>query len=361
MTRRSLTDRSVPELLLGAFAVAVLVSLAVAASTSTAAFGLYNDRWDGSAQLRGLATDEGASVVVASNASAYDRVDPASSVAVVLSPAAPYGPRATGQVRAFVRAGGTLVVAEDYRPHANPLLAGVNASIRVDGTPVRDTRQYYRTPAFPETRTTNATMLGDDVETVVFNHGTAVDPGTGTVLLETSSYAYRDVDGTGTLDQQETMRALPVAATERVGDGRVVVVGDPSVFVNAMLERADNRAFARQVVGGDTVLLDHSHAGAVPPLVQAVLTLRRVPALQFVAGVAVVALIVGLARLDPDRRQRLRDRLRGREESDPTTGALSTDAVRTYVEREHPEWDAGRVERVTEAVMGLRESPPDDD
>ena len=296
---------SLPQLLLAAYAVLTVIALVYAASTSSAAFGLYNSQWDGAGELRGVAADTGTNVTVGTNVSQYPTTDADDTVAVVLSPTEPYSPSERSRVAAFVRNGGTLVVAEDYRPHGNSLLAAVGADARFDGRPVYDNRNYYRNSSFPE-----ATPAGDypetaGVDTVVLNYGTTVSAGDATPLVNTSEYAYLDTNGNAELDDDEQLASRPVVTSESVGDGRVVAVSDPSVFLNAMLERGDNRQFVRNLIGGhDTALLDYSHADSLPPVAAAVLAVQRSDALLLLCGVVVVGTLFAFdRRLD----ERLRD------------------------------------------------------
>lgn len=345
-----------PNLLLAVYVAVAVVALLYAASTSSVAFGAYNAQWDGSGDMRSVASEAGSSVTVGTNVSQYPTADANATVAFVLSPREPYTQTEVDRIERFVRAGGTLVVAEDYRPHANDLLSGIGASARVDGRPLYDTRNYDRTAAFPEVTPTDSSPATEGVETVVFNHGTVVEPGDATPLLTTSSYAYLDDDGDGELDDDESLASRPVATTEPVGSGRVVVVSDPSVFVNAMLERGDNRQFARNLLG-PTVLLDYSHAGGVPPLATVVLALRRSGWLLALCGAVLIATLVSI-----DRRadERLREYVRERR-SPPDPGRLSAGGVETLLRSRHPDWDDARIGRVTEAVMSQRRKRQRDD
>ncbi|WP_423998634.1 DUF4350 domain-containing protein [Haloarcula salina] len=345
-----------PKALLAVYAAVAVVALLYAASTSSVAFGAYNAQWDGSGDMRAVASENGSSVTVGTNVSQYPTADANDTVAFVLSPGEPYTPSEVERVERFVRAGGTLVVAEDYRPHANDLLSGIGASARIDGRPLYDTRNHDRTAAFPEVTPTDSSPVTEGVETVVFNHGTVVEPGGASPILTSSSYAYLDEDGDGELDDGESLASRPVATTEPVGSGRVVVVGDPSVFVNAMLDRGDNRQFARNLLG-PTVLLDYSHAGGVPPLAAAVLALRRSGWLLALCGAILVATFVGIdCRVDDRLREYVRDR---RSAGDP--GELSASGVEAFLRSRHPDWDGARIARVTEAVMSQRRKRQFDD
>ncbi|NLV08401.1 DUF4350 domain-containing protein [Halomicrobium mukohataei] len=356
-----------PRAVLAGFAVAVALGLLVAGSTSGGAFGSYNPAWDGTSDFRSMAGDEAETLSIARNTSVYDTADANETLAVLLSPEQRYTDRERRSIRQFVEAGGTLLIAEDVGPNGNQLLRGVGARTRFDGAPLRDERRYENGPALPV-----ATAVGldnDSVETVVLNHGTAIraagatradDPnGTmravratnATVLAASSPYAYLDRNGNETLDDDETVARYPVAMTERVGDGRVIAVSDPSVFINAMLEHGDNRAFARTVVAGhDTVVLDVSHAGRLPPLQALLLTLRESPLLQAVVGTALLGVLAGHAAL-LDGVAALRRRLGA---SDTVQRPRDREAVVRGVTARHPEWDDERVERVTQAIMTRR-------
>ncbi|WP_255196477.1 DUF4350 domain-containing protein [Halorarius litoreus] len=338
-----------PRALLASLAVVLFVAVVVAASTSSAAFGVYNTAWDGAGQLQDVAEEGGANATVVLNTSAYGSAEPNQTVAVVLSPNEAYG-RDAEALRQFVRNGGTLVVAEDFGPNGNALLESVGATARFDGRIVRDEKNYERAPALPVAdNVTDANTTGnltDDVESVALNYGTVVQPNDATVLVGTSEFAYLDANRNEQIDDGEPLRSYPVATVESVGAGRVVAVSDPSLFINAMLDREDNRQFTANLLDRETVLLDYSHADGQPPLTVAVLQVRGSPALQG----GVVALAIGLVFGG--------SRLFGRGESDSRRYTPDGDRVADYLARERG-WDAERVKRLTTGVWGR--NPQEDD
>lgn len=290
-------------------AVALTVALAItglwATSTADPALSAYNPSWDGSSTLRQEVPPAGTSVVVGEQTATYAAVSPPETTAFVLSPDRRYTDDEAAQLRRFVRDGGTLVIAEDFGPHADPLLDRVGASTRVDGRPLRDEHSYYRSPGLAVATGVTPSPLTAGVEQLTLNRGTALEPHGARVLVESSSLAYLDDNANASLDATETVRPYPVVTAERLGDGQVVVVADPSLFINAMLERPGNRRFALALTErSETVLLDYSHAEAVPPLVRAALAVRRSPALQTVGVFAAVGLVVLLARRFPTTRTR---------------------------------------------------------
>jgi hypothetical protein len=127
---------------------------------------------------------------------------------------------------------------------------------------------------------------------VTLNRPTTVTPNDSTILVRSSNFSYHDTDRDGELDDSETLRSYPVATVEEIGDGDVVIVSDPSLFINSMLDRPDNRAFIRAVIDPHgMVLLDYSHIDERPPLRVALYFLRRSALLQFVIGAASLGVV----------------------------------------------------------------------
>ena len=356
-------DLDYPQLLLGAFGLCLVVALVVAVGTSTASFGVYNAGWDGASELREEASAAGAESEIVRNTTRYTTASANGTIAVVLSPETPYGSASTTRLGRFVRRGGTLLVADDRPSEANRLLADLGVRARLDGRTLRDDRYNYRSPALVVARNVSERPLTRNVDQLTLNYGTALNlsrsevpgPNRTAILTTTSSFAYLDTNANGEIDGNESLAQYPVATAEPVGEGRVVVVSDPSVFVNAMLDRPDNRAFLRALLGShERVLIDYSHAARLPPLAVATLAIRNSPALQLLFG-GVILCVVGLWGRRPWwlRRPivRLRKSIGRRDASDSPAVDVGEAEVAAFVAKRHPDWDAERVGRVTRGVI----------
>ena len=279
-------ELAVPQLLLITLVVVLASALVLAASTSTLAFSAYNSAWDGTSTLRDIAHSQDSESVVALQTAHYANVSADRTTAIILSPDTAYSQREAARVRAFVRRGGTLVIAEDFGSHSNQLLAAIGAQARIDGRLLRDERYNYRSPNMPvATAVRSNRTVTQGVEQLTLNHGTVVQPHGATPLVNSSEYGYLDANENGELDETEQLGSYPVATTESVGDGRVVVVSDPSVFINTMLDRPGNTAFVRNLVANtETVLLDYSHVQSLPPLIVVQQAIQRSAGLQILVG-----------------------------------------------------------------------------
>ncbi|EMA58401.1 DUF4350 domain-containing protein [Halorubrum lipolyticum] len=347
----------VPRLVLYALAITVGLTLVVAASTTTAAFGAYNLEWDGTSDLREHADEQAVSNITL-DTTAYETASANETVAVVIAPEERYTGNDSQRVQRFVEAGGTLVVADDFGPHGNALLADIGADARFNGSPIRDERHYYRSPSLPiATNVANATYT-EAVQQLTLNYPTAIDANSATEIATTSEFAYLDRNETGNLSLTDELGTYPVVTAESVGDGRVIAVGDPSVFINVMLTQPDNEAFATGLLSErERVLLDYSRSGDQPPLAVASLALRSSPPLQIGAGVLGVVAVwaylgrsrtlgatarAGLFAVLPRGRERLPVWLVGAS-GDETDGVVDEAAVLSSLKRRYPELDEARL------------------
>lgn len=355
---RPLSDRSYPELVFGVYAVVVIATLVVVASTTGAAFGAFTFSWQGTSELREQAESSGAEPIVVTDTEGYEEVPADGTVAVVLSPEEAYEGEDRERLRTFVENGGTLVVADAFGPHGNSLLEDVGTSARFDGDPLRDERNYYRSPSLPVVTSVADHPYVAESEGLTLNHGTAVEPGEATVLAQSSEYSYLDRNRNEELDDDETLATHAVITTEEVGEGEVVAVSDPSVFINTMLDRPGNRAFADGLFSfHDRVLFDASHSGEIPPVAMAVLSLRESAALQAILG---SALVLSIALLHQSSAiARLSDRLRDRMDPGERAGLSEAEMRRLLAER-YPDWSETRRDRLVTTIRSRGQNANDD-
>ena len=285
---------SYPQLLLVALVVTAGVAMVVAGSTSTAAFSPHNTEWDGTSQLHELAADNGD--VVVADTDHYESVDPASTTAVVLAPQSAYDSTETEQLRTFVEDGGTLVVADDAGPNGNQLLDGVGATARFDGAMLRDREHNFRQSSFPVATGVSESPVTQDVDQLTLNNGTVVEPRGARPVVASSPFGYLDPTGSDELDDETEFRNYPVVTVESVGDGTVIAVSDPSLFINAMLDQPDNRAFASNLVAGEQTVIDSTHTAETPSLVAGVSWLQETPLAATAVAVGVVGLVAVVGR-----------------------------------------------------------------
>lgn len=349
---------SYPRLLLISLIVLSALTGGVAVATSSASFGSYNPDWDGSRSLRLLAQSE-AETTLARSTAAYQERPANRTTAIILSPQTEYSPSDISNLESFLNEGGTIVIAGDFGEQANRLLSGIGVKSRIDGRLVRDEQVYFRSPALPVANNISQ-PLNEHVSSLTLNHGTVIDPGqNASVLARTSGYSYLDVNGNGELDETETLSSHPVVVSESVGNGSVMVVSDPSIFINTMLDREGNTAFATYLVTqSDHILLDYSHSTSPPLAALIVLILQESWLLQvllgglLLLGIAVVTESDGIGAWIRDFR---------RDEDARKDETVSTDTVVKAVASQQPEWEADELREVTESIRAPDHQENDND
>lgn len=269
------------------------IALVVQLSTSNDEFSRYNPSWNGTSAYFATLDARGAPTVA----------DPAllaghpGATLLVVAPGRPPDPAEGAAYRDFVAGGGTLVLADDFGA-GNALLEAVGSGMRLDQGNLSSVERAFEVPGAPLGFPVEGESLAAGLGAVVFDHPAGVVG--GTPFLVTSPLSWMDADGNGRADPDEPLGEAALAASEQVGAGRVIVVGDSSLFVNAMqgLREGDNAALLGRLVP-DGVLVDArlARTASAGGPVGAVLWLRGVPLLIAAATAgALVALAWWLGR-----------------------------------------------------------------
>jgi hypothetical protein len=165
-------------------------------------------------------------------------------------------------LKTFVNNGGELILMDDYG-YGNSVLQYLNIDCRFSGAPLLDPLFCYKNQWLPEI-IDFAPSVSKGVKEIILNHATDLtNTGTMETLAWSSSSSFLDRNGNETRDKGEPQGPLPVAARQQLGKGEIILVSDPSIFINSMLGRGDNTQFIKNLIGTDTpsgqILLDTSH------------------------------------------------------------------------------------------------------
>jgi len=199
--------------------------------------------------------------------------------------------------RSFVEGGGTLLLADDYG-YGNRLLEYMGVTVRFNGKPVLDPLFCYKTQWFP--KVVEFATRGD-FQCVILNHATALqEVPDEQAIAWTADSSYIDSNENLTWDEGETKGRLPIAARLSVGKGTLIVVGDPSLMINTMINRADNFAFIGYLLGdlnGKNVLFDTSHLSRTPLDVSktALIRIREVMATPYPLAAIILVIFIGVS------------------------------------------------------------------
>jgi hypothetical protein len=334
--------------LIAAVVVAALLISVPILNTTKEDFSTYNTAWNGASDAKALASSDG---YTTSSVLALSEIGTSGhGVLFMLNPNSSVGFSASdaSTLQSFVRNGGVLVLANNFG-NGNAVLSGLGVlgEARFNGSLLEDNVSKGVNAALPLITDVTASGLTAGVHELYFNYGTALDvSGTNvTVLARSAPTSYLLAPAGGNATVNATTGAHPVLATLDYGNGRIVLLSDPSVFSNDMLGQADNQqlltSMFANLTGGNTavpIMFDESHF-ASPPVFS--LLYDRINADDTVKYTVVVlfsaAFVIGINATALVRRRR-------KDMGPPLNEVpVNEEAVITDIVRAHPEWRRSRV------------------
>lgn len=278
-------------------AVSILVlslSLVAPVISTTTDFSIYNTGWNGTSDLAisayksgklnptfQLSTTGSDMEVTHMPLTSFDLIPDKSSL-IVIGPTLDFTDAEGRMVGDFVRAGGKLLLADDFGT-GNSLLRGMNATSRFSGELLMDLA-FDKQPQFPLCFDINVkSNITGFVSTLLLNFPTSITVDWGTSVLAWSSIAsFLDVNGDHLHDWAEPFKAHPLIAVEHMGDGSILLVSDPSMLINSMLDQADNRIFANNSMAflseaREKIFFDESHRDFFDPVTVSMQTVGGLP------------------------------------------------------------------------------------
>ena len=163
----------------------------------------------------------------------------------------------------YVSLGGKLVVLDDYG-FGNDILEHLKIETRFTGNQLLGTLFNYKNENFPKIVNFVSEPATSGIENLVSNHATSLENVPQDNIIAWSSYfSFLDENQNGGYDEGEPEGPFPVIANFQIGKGELVLVSDPSILINSMLEMGDNRQFLENIAQGQ-IFLDQAHLPEVP-------------------------------------------------------------------------------------------------
>ncbi|UCB42298.1 MAG: DUF4350 domain-containing protein [Dehalococcoidales bacterium] len=165
------------------------------------------------------------------------------------------------EIRHFVAGGGTLVLADDYG-FGNKVLEHLKVEARFAGQVLLDPLFSYKNQWLPRIYNLSPDSVTGDVNSLVFNHATCLmDVSDSNVLALSSSFSFLDLNDNEEWDSDEPTGPLPVISQHTLASGRIIVISDPSIFINSMDTLDDNYTIIENIaeITSSQLLIDQSH------------------------------------------------------------------------------------------------------
>ncbi len=183
---------------------------------------------------------------------------------LILIPYLDFTPAELEGLNSFVTKGGTLVLADDYG-YGNQVLEYLGLKARFSGQTLLDPLFSYKNKWFPRISHTISSPVTSNTESLILNHATClIDVETDDVLALSSSFSFLDLNGNRGWDEDEPTGPLPVISHHNLGSGQIILVSDPSIFINSMETIESNSDFVQNLAAITTsrLIIDQSH---LPP------------------------------------------------------------------------------------------------
>jgi len=255
-------------------AVAFVLSVPIL-NSSREDFSTYNTDWNGCSALKESAKQNHSVVDVFSLADSLKGKD--RGVVILLNPNKSVSVTSDDitALQHFVQNGGALLIASkgSDRGNGNDVLdrLGVGTAVTFNTSLLYDNSSNWSGAEYPVISSFSPSDFTNGIGLLDFNYGTALDvkDNAVTVLAKSSGASYVKAPGQSEVSRGEK----PVLAYLEYGKGKIILLSDPSVFINAMNMGDNQRLFNNIIatlIGGDKgdkdaqVLFDESHRVAQP-------------------------------------------------------------------------------------------------
>jgi hypothetical protein len=162
---------------------------------------------------------------------------------------------------AFLNNGNTIFLADDFGT-GNEILAGIGSHVSILPGNLSSLDRRYQDPY-----SVIAYRAADEgpvplPQDIALNRPAALDG--GSPLMLTSVMSWIDLNGKRRITLGEDLGTYPVMVTTSKGTGQLIVLSDPSIFINSMYsqpENGNNRDLIRSIVTlNDQVLIDQMNS-----------------------------------------------------------------------------------------------------
>jgi len=281
---RSRLSKGYAAIAIVAVAIALLgISMTAPVVSTTTDFSIYNSDWNGVSDLAILTyragkfaptfevRTTGTEISVAHLGLERISLDPATSALVIIGPTKSFSAADGTIVGDFVRNGGRLLLADDFGT-GNTLLEKMNATSRFSKYLVMDLA-YEKKPEFSVCFDIRPDPVTKNISTVLLNYPSSIIVNSTT----TQAFAYSSVaswlDTNNDRDQEwgEPRGPFPIMARERMGEGEILLLSDPSVLINGMSGYMNNSALGANLINEvsaerSEVFFDESHRNYFDPV-----------------------------------------------------------------------------------------------
>jgi hypothetical protein len=222
--------------------VIVFSASVIAESLAIQDYNIGNKDWNGASKLCQISREMGYTVYESESFEPW--LNKNKIVLVILYPLSGIN----SSLNEFLIAGGRIILADDFG-NGNKLLDF--SSIHFSGEDVSDIESNYNGKTFTPTITNfKLHPVTKSINKIVTNHPTyLLDSEEGTSIAFFPSSSFIDANKNGKkADFEKSCGGCTFAKVLEIGKGRAVILSDPSIFINEMIDLGDNKDFYKNSI-----------------------------------------------------------------------------------------------------------------
>jgi hypothetical protein len=216
-------------------------------------------------------------------------------------------------------------------------------------------------PEFSVSTSFSEVPMTESVEILMMNRPSTIRPSSqARTIISSSDSSWMDRQRNDRIDDGEPSGPFPIMTDESYGNGRLLVLSEPSLLINQMRERFDNSMFVENLLGNlsegrKTILIDESHRDLTDPV-------RITDIISGSIGMpAKIALLTSLTIFFvifstpyPKKLWKLSEKLFNKLLSDEEPVSGSGHDLLALVIEKHPDWDRVVVKNLIDSIEGER-------
>jgi len=246
-------------LLLGLAASGLIVVGFALTASPTDDFDLGNPHWNGLSKFNSKIDPTPFSEI---GSLVSEGANPSGSVLFLIGPSKAFTKAEASAIKGFLKYGGIVILMDDYGS-GNGLLAELSVQAYFTGDSMRDTLFRGKDSRLVKITDFKASFSTLNVSSLILNCATTLSISTqvkeSEVLAYSTRFSYLDKNSNGLPDEGEPEGPFPVIARIDYGNGTLILISDSSLFINGMIDEADNDMFLMNLVTYRQVLVDISH------------------------------------------------------------------------------------------------------
>lgn len=215
-------------------------------SQNTDDFSTYNTEWNGGKLIKNELSQNHTFVSMPAT-NDLSKYDPEGTAFIILRPEGDISRKDIEIIRKFITDGGLLIVADDFGS-GNDILNNVTTQIAFSNMLLLDDVNFWKNITFP---VVSAPAINVSNITMNFPASLIIKDNSVQILASSSTFSWLS---TGNITRG-TGGSYPVIASTISGNGTIIAISDPSIFINSMLRINDNEQLLGKLVKNRNIII----------------------------------------------------------------------------------------------------------